>query len=190
MVKKWTREYNPNVFEVEIHSNMYTEAAKVLRKLPEVLEREYGKTAADALTYTHQEAETIISQEILVITLETEDRYMNGSAQFIFTGLETVGQSMKNPTQLQEDERSMNVRSTTSGLTGHRTVGSQDPSMEPTNMDVDSTMGSTPAVAQHRDPPDKGWTQVGTDEDKDRLQRLMEKEGISNPGGNQGRRHP
>ena len=51
-IKKWTREYNPQAFEVEIHSNMYTKAAKILHKKPEILTAKYGKEVSDALSYT------------------------------------------------------------------------------------------------------------------------------------------
>ena len=67
---------------------MHAEAAKILHTLPEVLTKQYGKEVADALSYTQQEGDTLLSQELSVITLDTEDWYMNGSAQFIFTGLE------------------------------------------------------------------------------------------------------
>ena len=188
IVKKWTREYNPDAFEVEVHNNMYTEAAKILRKLPEVLEAKYGKKAAEALTYSHQEIETIESQEISVITLDTEDRYMNGGAQFIFTGLETLAQTTQNHTT-QIEERSMNVKSTTSGLTGHQTVGSRD-MMEPHHMDVDAGIGSTPPTNGVTEPPDGGWTQVGSEADKKKLQRQVSDAMAPNPGGNQGRQYP
>ena len=188
IVKKWTQEYDPNVIKVEIHNNMYTEAAKVLQNLPEVLEKKYGKSAADALKYTHQEFDAVELQATSVITLDTEDRYMNGSAQFIFTGLETLMQP-KNEQQTQSEERSMNVKSTTSGLTGHQTMGSNNHMMDLPNRDVDVNIGITPSISETSEPPDQGWTQVGTDADKDQLQRQVQA-ASPNPGDDKGQQDP
>ena len=189
VAKKWTREYNPHAFEVEIHNNMYGDAAKILRKLPEVLQNTYGKSAADALTYMPQDGDTEISQEISVITLDTEDRYMNGKAQFIFTGLETLkGEGMQ--PSYQEDERSMNVRSTTSGLTGHNTAGSPDTNLDSTNMEVDKYMGSMKPAHKPRSRMEEGWNRVGTEEDTERLQRRIMEAKAPDPGGTTGGQYP
>ena len=187
VTKKWTREYNSNAFEVEIHNNMYGEAANILRKLPEILERTYSKSVADALTALPQDGETELSQDVSVITLDTEDRYMNGKAQFIFTGLETLQDAASPP---QEEERSMNVRSTTSGLTGHQTIGSQDTHPTSTLTEVDAHLGRLQPGHQISSRMEEGWNRVGTEEDTKRLARQVMEATTPDPGGNTGGQYP
>lgn len=49
IAKKWTKDYEDRRYEVSIHTNMYSEAASVLRNLEEVLTKEYGPKVAAAL---------------------------------------------------------------------------------------------------------------------------------------------
>ena len=188
VVKKWTREYDPQAFEVEIHNNMYGAAVKILRNLPEVMEEKYGKSAADALKNMNQDEFTEISQELSVITLETEDRYMNGKAQFIFTGLDTLREPDP-PKSDQEEERSMNVKSTTSGLTGHQTVGSDETNPDSVVMEVDKHLGTTEAQ-EMKGFTEEGWKRIGTEEDKERLEKRMTEATTFDPGKTTGGQYP
>ena len=181
IAKKWTREYNNTSFEVEIHGNMFNDAARILRKLPEVLEETYGKEVAEALIPTMDQEDEYFShsQTMSIITLDTEDRYMNGCAQFIFTGMDKVEEATK-PTQLNlPEERSMNIKSTTSGLTGHYTAG-------PAVSITQDLQGPQLKQDDTNDPP---WEQVGTEEDRTKLAQQIAQQ-AQNPGAAERGQHP
>ena len=161
---------------------MYPQAVNILRSLPKVLEETYGKSAAEALTDIPIDDTNSLSQDISVITLDTEDRYMNGNAQFIFTGLETVA---KHGTA-NEDERSMHVRSNLSGFTGHQTFASQDNSISGISHPYTDNSRNQPDPA----PDPYAWTQVGTEADRARLQQAVQSATTPPPGGLIGGRCP
>ena len=104
IAKKWTREFHDKRYEVSIHTNMYTEAASVLCRLAEVLTEEYGPEVANAIgkPIPMDDDDYVSTTLASLITLETEDRYMNGKGKFVFEGLEkAVGES--NETQKREE---------------------------------------------------------------------------------------
>ena len=66
------------------------------------------------------------------ISIATEDRYLNGDAQFIILGIEKVrgdegGQTLDKIRNAGNDKNTMNVKSTTSGLS--RNTGNTVPSI-------------------------------------------------------------
>jgi hypothetical protein len=192
LTRKWTREYSNDQFEVAINTNMYAEAAKILRKLPEVLTQTYSKEVADALhTLRDDEMEELRSyQTASVITLDTDDRYMNGKGTFIFEGLEQI--EPKNNTREKSDERSMNVRSEVTGLSDIQTIGSDNTSNhgtlekqnEPVDMEITSTKAGVPTNS------DEGFTRVGTVIDEERLRDKVRSSQDHDPGKGSRSRYP
>ena len=188
--KKWTREYDSQKYEVAIHQNMYTEAASILRNLREVLTKTYGKEVADAIGNMNESEEEELgsTHTMSVITLDTEDRYINGKGKFIFEGLEQIDQTpeAKEPTE----ERSMHVRSDMSGLEDHRTIATNStngsPRLEKTYA-VDTNIGET---AQHTANASNEYTRVGTPEDAERLRQRVLQHQTHDPGKGIGARYP
>ena len=73
IAKKWTREYDDRRYEVSIHTNMYSEAASVLRRLAEVLTEEYGPEVANAIgkPIPMDDDDYVSTTSASLITLET-----------------------------------------------------------------------------------------------------------------------
>ena len=192
--KKWTKDYEDERYEVLVHTNMYSEAASILRRLPEVLTKEYGPEVAAALgNPTPTDDEDFISMtSASLITLNTEDRYMNGNGRFIFEGLETL--TREEAPMEKKGDRSINIRSTTSGLTDHQTVESSDKYADgltenTANQAIDHNIGrGTPP--RPRQAQTDGFTRVGTTADEERLRRRMTEILPPDPGGKKGRPYP
>ena len=134
---------------------MYPDAAKILRKLPEVLTQKYSKEVADALFQLRDdEVEELSLQTVSVITLDTDDRYMHGKGKFIFEGLDKINP----PTHKRapSEERSLNVKSAISGMSDLQTIGSDNTSnhgtQEKHNRAVDMEITGTAAEV----PPTSG----------------------------------
>ena len=198
IAQKWSREYSQREYEVSIHSNMYQYAVPILKNLKEELTKKYGKEVGDALVEKHSHRADEYSQAMSAITLETEDRYMNGTGQFIITGMENV----QNPagfqtTTTEEDERTLQVKSTTSGHTGQtgNTVGSYQagtsdrgqsetraPEQHRVNDLTNGSANSTTAATE--------WTQHGTDADKQRLLEEVAKASQASNGKNRRGQRP
>lgn len=193
IIKKWTRDYDDKRFEVAIHTNMYTEAASILRNLQGTLKEAYGDDVARALGELREDEEEELASyhTTSLITLDTEDRYLNGKGQFIFEGLEKIATDNDIPEPVEE--RSMNVRSTMSGFTDHRTVGSGDitvggPSELRANQAVDSSLSSNTRTTPRTDTD--GFTRVGSPSDEEKLRQRMQLFRTHDPGGGTGLKYP
>ena len=82
----------------------------------------------------------------------------------------------------------MNVRSTTSGLTGHQTLGSQELNPTSTIMEVDAHIGMTTHKPKSR--TEEEWNRVGTEEDIARLEQKVREAAAPVPGGTAGGHYP
>ena len=127
MRKKFHWNFKTNEWEVSIHGGMYESAAKVLRKFKEAMTEEYGEQVGDAIMSTgaqeeRQQQDSLSGMGSTGISIATDDRYLNGDAQFIILGLEKLEANAKNQTLAEirnnDDEITMNLRSTTSDMSG------------------------------------------------------------------------
>ena len=124
--KKYHWNYKCCQYEVSIHGQMYQKSANVLRELKKILTEEYDQEVGDALMEGAQEDGTdqmSTGGGMSGISIATDDRYINGPARFIIEGLDQVkkhkGPSLNALRKPDSDENTMNIRSTTSGLTGN-----------------------------------------------------------------------
>ena len=145
---------------------MYETAAKVIRRFKEIMTTQYGDEVGDAILEYHQLGERSANTSTLgatttSISVATEDRYLNGSAQFVILGLENVKiTSEETPADIrkgEEDENTMNVISVNSGYTGH--TGQTLQSMG--DQDMQSVENSTPAQSLRT--PSEDRTEAETD---------------------------
>ena len=133
--RKFHWNYKTKEYEVSIHGQMYERSAKILRELKEVLTKEYGKEVGDAImdVDTDKGMYDQISRDGAMsgITLATEDRYLNGPAQFIIVGLENIqldkAKTLKDIRKGDDDANTMNMRSTTSDMSGQTGYTVPDP---------------------------------------------------------------
>ena len=82
-------------YQVSPHKEIYAEARKMIINLEEELRKRYrDKVAVEVLTQDNKEegissgSRTIYSMSAL--TLDTNDRYLNGSAPFIIEGMKNI----------------------------------------------------------------------------------------------------
>ena len=105
---------------------MYERASKVLRNLKQVMTEKYGREVGDAIKDNdiQEEREQVSKGEGMSgISITTDDRYLNGPAQFIIVGMENInidkGKTLEEIRKGGSDDNTMNLKSTTSGFTGH-----------------------------------------------------------------------
>jgi hypothetical protein len=148
--KKFHWNYKTQEYEVSIHGQMLNRSIEVLKNLKNILMEKYGQEVGDALAYMDAEEgkQDLMSRDggMSGITLSTEDRYLNGPAQFIIEGLENVKigkeETLKDIRQEQDDTDTMNLRSTAgSDMTGQTGLTVPDP---PENMTMDERSDSRP----------------------------------------------
>ena len=129
MRKKYHWNFKTKEWEVSMHPGMYQRGAKILRNFKEQMTEKYGDKVGDAIKdgstedsrykYGSQSGATSTG-----ISISTEDRYLNGDGHFIIIGIEKLEENMKEKTFNEmrnggEDENTMNIKSTTSGLSGN-----------------------------------------------------------------------
>ena len=129
MRKKYHWNFKTKEWEVSMHPGMYQRGAKILRNFKEQMTAEYGEEVGDAIKdgsieeyrneYGSQNGATSNG-----ISISTEDRYLNGDGHFIIIGIEKLEEHMKEKKRIErisgsEEDKTMNVRSTTSGMSGN-----------------------------------------------------------------------
>ena len=113
----------------------------------------YGEEVGDAIMDGTQEEifQEVGSQSVTTtgISIATDDRYLNGEAKFLIVGMDKVQARNEADAQTPEDirrgegdENTINVQSTTSGMTGHtgQTVPSTQGMDEEARQRGDATM--------------------------------------------------
>ena len=173
--KRFHWNFKTMEWEVSIHSKMYPAAARILKDFKGFMTETYGQEVGDAIldadphNTRSYNAESTMGAMSSGISIATEDRYLNGNAQFIITGLENVQlDTEEQPEDIRKDEEdeTMNVKSTGSGFTNH--TGNTVPSVKYFNGDQQSrssrlTETDTPSVgtniitetSQEKEPPDE-----------------------------------
>ena len=185
MKKKFHWNYKTREWEVNIHSGMYVSTAQVLRRFKEVMSEQYGEEVGDAILDGVQEDEPqeygSQSGTTAGISIATDDRYLNGEAKFLILGMENVTNGEKEGVHMpgeirkgEEDENTIHVKSTTSGMTGHtgNTVpsvrGMEDESHRAIDMWRKDETSDIHKDGIERDSEDKGITQQIEEMDLDK----------------------
>ena len=133
--KRFHWNFKTMEWDVSIHSKMYPAAAQILKNFKAFMTETYGTEVGDAIldadpyNIRSDNAESTTGATSSGISIATEDRYLNGNAQFIITGLENVQlHTAKPPEDIRKDDEdeTMNIKLTGSGFTDHtgRTVPS------------------------------------------------------------------
>lgn len=195
IAKRWTRDFAQKSYEVSIHSNIYHLAAPILRNLKDELTKRYGKEVGDAIGDTQTTSdEYSTSQAMSAITIETEDRYMNGKGRFIITGMENIAKPAGEATT-EEEERTMNVKSLGSDQTGRITIGSyQVGTADQSHSETRAEDNTAVNYAKHGTAADistteeEGWSQIGTADDRKSLHKRMNEARTPTDGKHRGHR--
>ena len=170
--------YKVKEYEVSIHGQMYARAAGILRHFKLHMTEKYGPEVGDAIMDQDTAAEfdrsTVTSREggMSGISIATEDRYLNGSAKFIITGLEKVHSEGKEKTlrdirNTEDDEHTLNLRSMASGITG------QTETTMPTSIRQNMVKSTTDTQGTKATRDSEEWTRCGTPEAEERRAKTI-----------------
>ena len=204
IVRKWTRDPKRYVYQVSVHKQMEEPAIELLKTLEFVLDARYGAEVAnevdkrqdnadDTLTYTTKGEKSTIKT---TLSIDTNDRYMNGSARFIIEGMEALAREKENTnttlqeTRMQENEnRSMAVESVGTNKTNETVYTYQGTQ---TNQTQESTTYSIPPVQGKEKPPpaplqipradNEGWKIKGGQHAEARLRMEIDEHKAPDPG--------
>ena len=122
--RKYFRNFKTQEYMVSIHREMYPKAAEVLRNLKQILIDTYSAEVGNALldgTDTEQDGFSYQggTSSFSGISLDASDRYLNGHGNFVILGMDQIGQNLSQVRGHGEDARTLQLNSTTSGMTGH-----------------------------------------------------------------------
>ena len=204
--KKYYRNFKTKEYEVSIHNEMYPKAMKILKNLKATMTEKYGTEVGEALM--EKQLSSPIDENDLTslsqsgISLEADDRYLNGAGKFIILGMENVhtdGKStLEELKQQGEDGRSLQVRSTATGLTGNtgNTVPEPlyerdivDPSTEKRgNHSTNKSTNTNTSASTSGDTNEREWRAVG--DAKAALDLAAKVRSACSPTGNKGEKPP
>ena len=204
IVRKWTKDPKKYVYQVSVHGQMEKAAIELLETLEFVLDARYGSDVADqvykkrdndndTLTTTTKGDKSTIKT---TLSIDTSDRYMNGSARFIIEGMEALARE-KEETQatlqekrMQEDEhRSMAVASVGTNKTNETVYTlpgtSTNHTQSSTTYTYTSEQGaetSTPPPTQTPRADNEGWKIKGGLQAEARLRMDIDERKAPDPG--------
>jgi len=170
IVKKWTRDPSQNTYQVSIHQQMTAHSLPILANLHDTMQQTYGhEVANDVLNNIESndssyEGRSIGNTTIPTMSLDTNDRYVNGPAQFIIKGMEALDPNDNRPTlqeqkQQEDDNYTMGVDSEGTNLT-QETSRTNDQTERNPNTDLPENS---------RDIGRPQWSRVGSIEAEQRL---------------------
>ena len=112
IVRMWTKNPSEKNYQVSVHTQMQEEASAIIHKLAETLRQEYDEEVANEVESTDEiedmNMKGTMSMSTTTMSLDTNDRYMNGSARFIIEGMEALNTNDNKETltekKLKEDD--------------------------------------------------------------------------------------
>ena len=115
MKKKFHWNYQTKEWEVNIHSGMYQSAAKLLRRFKEAMTEAYGEEVGEAILERAQDEighEHASQSATTGISIATDDRYLNGEAQFLILEMEKVKEADagNNPADIRQADNDKNTK--------------------------------------------------------------------------------
>ena len=194
LTKRWTREIDKKKYWVSVHKEMYEPAMEIMKNLKFELHSRYGEKVSDLVEEPEATKNTGKPRKIetkstiksntseSTLTIDTNDRYLNGHARFIIEGMEKLHTNESEPT-----------------LAEQRAQENNNYEMEVASKGTDNTMESI--VPRHNEPPDPNndqnndtpktqpksvtqdsWTRVGDEADEQRLHQYIKKTTPTKPG--------
>ena len=105
--KRWTRDHTKKKYWVSVHHEMYRPALIIMQKLKTELTARYGEEVGnlvedDTDSKNNNKIDTKSTQQSIqsesTLTIDTNDRYLNGQARFIIEGMEKLTTNEETPT--------------------------------------------------------------------------------------------
>ena len=195
LTKRWTRDIDKRRYWVSVHKEMYEQALAIMTNLKEELYNRYGEEVSDLVEEPKATQQTGTPKKIetkstiksttseSTLTINTNDRYLNGHARFIIEGMEKLNTNEKEPTlaerRVQENNNwemevaSKGTDNTMESIVPRRNAEPPDPSQE----DNSDTPQTQPRSMTH-----DSWTRVGDEEDEKRLHQHIRQNTPPKPG--------
>ena len=212
IVKMWTRDFKEVKYQVSIHKEMYEEARKMIVNMEEELRKRYGdEVAAEVTTQYDDEEGTALgsrpSYSMSTLTLDTNDRYLNGSARFIIEGMENMTANENTPTLAaqkaqEEDNYTMEMASkgtndtneTVATMKGMEDEGNTEKTryqkQREQNTTEHTTTTSTTSLSREGKKTEN-WNRIGSAEAEERLKTKLTKHNQTHdPGGKERASNP
>ena len=182
--RKYFRNFKTQEYMVSIHREMYTQAAEVLRNLKKILTETYSEEVGEALlegTGAEEEAQSYqeANSSFSGISLDASDRYLNGHGNFVILGMERIGRNLLQVRGHGEDARTLQLNSTTSGMSGNtgNTIpeppGEGDTMTEISGRTTIPSLGPTSMVMDTSEVTAPEWQLRGDKAAEDRMRRQV-----------------
>ena len=201
VTKMWTKNFKDKRYTVSVHKEMAQEATKIIANLHEELKDRYGEEVA-MLASTQDEEEEIhimtggsTHYSMSTMTLDTNDRYLNGSARFIIEGMEALNTNERDNTLAaqranEEDNYTMEIASKGTNESKETIATMKDRSKGPTivtnisqetkEQNKDQTKHP---ISRDEEKGEEDWKRVGDKIAETRLRRAVTNTTNHDPGG-------
>ena len=193
LTKRWTREIDKKRYWVSVHKEMYEPALEIMKNLKLELQSRYGDEVSDLVEESETknagkpkkiETKSTIKSTTSesTLTIDTNDRYLNGHARFIIEGMEKLHTNESEPTlaeQRAQENNNWEMEVATKGTdnTMESVVPRQNEPPDPNNdQNSDTPRTQTKSISQD------SWTRVGNEADEQRLHQHIKKNTPTKPG--------
>ena len=201
IVRMWTKNPSDRIYQVSVHTQMQEEASAIIKKLAETLQEKYDAEVANEVENTDEIEEMnmkgTMSMSTTTMSLDTNDRYMNGSARFIIEGMEALNtndtkETLKEKKQKEDDNFTMEVDSegTNNTLETTRTMEATESKTVGQTSKTNASQGTTnkeQETPKSRVGGTNEWHRVGDKTAEEKLRRLSTMTKEPDPGGQRGR---
>ena len=206
VTKMWTRNFTEKKWMVSVHKEMLQEAQSMIGKLKEELGKRYGEAVAlEVIEHDEHEEASTYSKETSnytasTLTLDTNDRYLNGPARFIIEGMETLSTievpSLAVQRAKESDNYSMEVATTGTdnskesmatmkeGTINYSDKEQKQTSTEKSIQEEKDKERETKQIPRER--KNETWERVGDENAERQLQRQITNITNHDPGGKPG----
>ena len=207
VTRRWTRDFKEKRYTVSVHKEMLHDAQRMIEHLKEELQLRYGdKVAAEVIDREEEEERrpSSASYSVSTMTLDTNDRYLNGPARFIIEGMDALSTTEKSTTLAtkraqEEDNYTMEVVSKGTNDTNETFASMKGPAstengihrvpqqIKP-NKAHNSERNKTTGASAREDEADH-WERVGSETAEIKLHQTITNQTNHDPGGKPGGGH-
>ena len=193
VVKKWSRDPTTVKYQVSIHTQMRDVSVKMIIDLHSEMQQKYDDEVAAVINTQEQEEEIRAETSIgaTTLSLDTNDRYSNGSAKFIIEGMEALNTDDAAPTlneQKQQENDNYTIGIDSDGTNNTReTFRTADGTA--TRYGTQTTYSNQGTSRESQTTTE--WQRVGDkDAEMELLKKMSQKKKAPDPGGLDQGSHP
>ena len=203
VTKMWTRQFSEKRWMVSVHKEMLYEAQSMLSKLKKEMEERYGEKVAEEVIEQHDEGEESTASRgtsqytASTLTLDTNDRYLNGPARFIIEGMETLSTTATTSLAAQRAKEvdnytiEVDTTGTNNSMESIATMKERQKNIQGVNhipTDTKKTSGNARDKNKQipREREQERWERIGDEHAEQQLQQQIINGNNHDPGGTPG----